>query len=309
MSHRVTTARRNAGTPGRLPSRPKLDASGEKQPLRQSGIRVVGEVPWGGHICVFYETKDDLLDTAAAYFKAGLASNEFCIWAISEPIAESDAMAALGRAIPDLQEQLAAGRMEIILGTDWYLRGDEFDLQRITGGWNRKLRAALGKGFDGMRVSGNAFWIESNHWREFCEYEYELDRSLAGQRMVVLCTYSLQASRAVDLLDVARAHQCCTARRKGDWEFLATPELQQARREIARLRGALGVLSRPFPGHELLTPRERVVLAQIVRGATTKEAARMLGISPRTVEFHRANVMRKLGARNPPDLVRRVLGD
>jgi DNA-binding CsgD family transcriptional regulator len=31
--------------------------------------------------------------------------------------------------------------------------------------------------------------------------------------------------------------------------------------------------------------------------------------SPRTVEFHRANVMRKLGARNTADLVRRVLGD
>ena len=129
---------------------------------------MVGEVPWGAHICVFYETKDDLLDTAAAYFKAGLASNEFCVWAISEPIAEADATAALRRAIPDLEAQLAAGRIEIIQGTDWYLRGNQFDLQRITGGWSEKLRAALAKGFDGMRVSGNAFWIESNHWQAFC---------------------------------------------------------------------------------------------------------------------------------------------
>lgn len=293
----------------RIPGRPKPAASAEDQSLRRSGIRVVGEVPWGAHICVFYETKDDLLDTAAAYFKAGLASNEFCVWAISEPIAEADATAALHRAIPDLPAHLAAGRIEIIPGTDWYLPGNQFDLQRITGGWSEKLRAALAKGFDGMRVSGNAFWIESNHWQEFCQYEHELDRSLAGQRMVVLCTYSLQASRAVDLLDVARAHQCCTARRNGDWEFLATPELRQARQEIERLQGALDVLSKPFPGHALLTPRERVALAQIVRGASSKEAARMLGISPRTVEFHRANLMRKLGARNTADLVRRVLGD
>jgi hypothetical protein len=33
------------------------------------------------------------------------------------------------------------------------------------------------------------------------------------------------------------------------------------------------------------------------------------GISPRTVEFHRANIMQKLGARNTADLVRRVLGE
>lgn len=310
MSRTVATAQRTGAATAPGPGNPKPGAPVDiDQPLRQSGIRVVGEVPWGAHICIFYETKDDLLDTAAAYFKAGLASNEFCVWAISEPVTEADARAALRRAIPDLEAHRAAGRIEILQGTDWYLRGNQFDLQRITGGWSEKLRAALDKGFDGMRVSGNAFWIESNHWQAFCEYEHELDRSLAGQRMVVLCTYSLQVSRAVDLLDVARAHQCCTARRNGDWEFLETPELRRAKQEIERLQSALGVLSKPFPGHDLLTPRERVALAQIVRGASNKEAARMLGISPRTVEFHRANVMRKLGARNTAELVRRVLGD
>src|SRR3984893_4014676 len=68
-------------------------------------------------------------------------------------------------------------------------------------------------------------------------------------------------------------------------------------------------LSKPFPDHELLTPRERVTSAQIVRGASSKEAARELGIGPRTVEFHRENIKRKLGAKNPVDLVRRVLGE
>ena len=51
------------------------------------------------------------------------------------------------------------------------------------------------------------------------------------------------------------------------------------------------------------------MLAQIARGASSKEAARLLGISPRTVEFHRANIMQKLGAKNTVDVVRRVLGE
>jgi DNA-binding CsgD family transcriptional regulator len=110
-------------------------------------------------------------------------------------------------------------------------------------------------------------------------------------------------------LDVARAHQCSTARRNGAWEFLETPELRQAKLEIEKLNGALDIPSKPFPGYKSLTPRERIALAQIVRGASSKEAARRLGISPRTVEFHRANVMRKLGAKNTADLVRRVLGE
>jgi DNA-binding CsgD family transcriptional regulator len=51
-----------------------------------------------------------------------------------------------------------------------------------------------------------------------------------------------------------------------------------------------------------------VVLAQVVKGASSKEAARHLNISPRTVEFHRKNIMRKLGARNVIDLLGIVLG-
>ena len=57
-----------------------------------------------------------------------------------------------------------------------------------------------------------------------------------------------------------------------------------------------------------LTPRERQVLAQIIAGASNKVAGRTLGISPRTVEVHRARIMEKLGAKNACDLARIVLG-
>lgn len=57
-------------------------------------------------------------------------------------------------------------------------------------------------------------------------------------------------------------------------------------------------------GASLLTPRERDVLQELVRGASNKEAGRSLGISPRTIEVHRARIMEKLGARNAADLVR-----
>ena len=194
-------------------------------------------------------------------------------------------------------------------GYDWYLRGDEFNSKKITSGWHEKLQFALDKGFEGLRISGNAFWIEHNRWNEFREYEQELDNSLEGRPMLVLCTYSLNASRAVDVLDVARAHQFTVARRRGQWEFSETPELKQAKREIKSLGEALLVLSRPFAGHELLTSRERTVLAQIVRGASSKEAAGWLKISPRTIEFHRGNIMQKLNAKNVADLVRIVVGN
>jgi DNA-binding NarL/FixJ family response regulator len=56
-----------------------------------------------------------------------------------------------------------------------------------------------------------------------------------------------------------------------------------------------------------LTPREREVLIRVARGLTNKETAAELGISSRTVEAHRDNLMRKLGIRSVAGLTRYVM--
>jgi RNA polymerase sigma factor (sigma-70 family) len=58
---------------------------------------------------------------------------------------------------------------------------------------------------------------------------------------------------------------------------------------------------------EKLTPRERDVLVRAARGLHAKEIAAELGISPRTVEVHKARLMTKLGTRNVAELVRVAL--
>jgi MEDS: MEthanogen/methylotroph, DcmR Sensory domain len=45
---------------------------------RKTGISVVGDRPWGTHLCLFYETKEDLLEIVLPYFKAGFESGEYC---------------------------------------------------------------------------------------------------------------------------------------------------------------------------------------------------------------------------------------
>jgi DNA-binding CsgD family transcriptional regulator len=61
------------------------------------------------------------------------------------------------------------------------------------------------------------------------------------------------------------------------------------------------------PGQKPLTKREREVLDLISEGCSNKQGALRMGISPRTFESHRAEAMRKLGARNTADLVRKAL--
>ncbi|MBE7734171.1 response regulator transcription factor [Devosia faecipullorum] len=92
-----------------------------------------------------------------------------------------------------------------------------------------------------------------------------------------------------------------------DSEHLLTIIRDALRRDVHL--GAMSDGRRPVEvrGFAQLTPREREVLQLITNGQSNKEAGRELGISPRTIEVHRARVMEKLGARNTADLMRIVL--
>jgi len=74
----------------------------------------------------------------------------------------------------------------------------------------------------------------------------------------------------------------------------------------AQNRGSEVMLS-PNAEQKPLTRREREVLALISEGCSNKQGALRMNISPRTFESHRAEAMRKLGARNTADLVRKAL--
>ena len=56
-----------------------------------------------------------------------------------------------------------------------------------------------------------------------------------------------------------------------------------------------------------LTPKEREVARHIVNGHTSKETGQAMGISPRTVEVHRAAILRKLGVRNAAELAAKMI--
>src|SRR5216684_7858166 len=59
--------------------------------------------------------------------------------------------------------------------------------------------------------------------------------------------------------------------------------------------------------HDALTPRERDILQLVAEGHTSAAIAERLGISPRTVEVHRANLLHKLGLRTQTDVIRYAL--
>jgi PAS domain S-box-containing protein len=209
--------------------------------FQETGISVIGNVPWGTHFCYFYDTKQDLLDVLVPYFKTGLESNEFCLWIISdsELITTEEAKRALGEAVPDLDRYLAAGNIEVVSHSQWFLRGGPFDPDRVASQFKEKLDEALARGYAGMRVNGSPAWLSTKSEKDLHAFEAKLDGLFPDQQIIASCSYQLAGIKGVQVFDIVRSHQFAIARRQGEWEIIESPELKQAKQEIKKLNEVL----------------------------------------------------------------------
>jgi two-component system, LuxR family, response regulator FixJ len=137
--------------------------------------------------------------------------------------------------------------------------------------------------------------------RDRCQFDL-LDRICAEHWRAPVMASSAEASipLAVDAV------------RRGAFDFIAKPF--EAGDIVARVNAALGdTSSRSGIPTDLwdqadFTGREWKVLEKIALGESAKEIAQALGLSSRTVEGYRANILRKAGVRSTTELVRRVFG-
>ncbi len=200
--------------------------------LRRSGLDVLGSVPWGTHFCQFYQSQQDLVEVLVPYFHQGLRDNELCMWVTSEPLGVEEATAALREVEPDLDQYLRRGQIEILDYTEWYLRDGHFDSDRVLEGWVDKLEAGSARGYDGLRLTGNTFWLESRDWAGFTAYEAAVDTVIGNYRMIAMCTYSLDRCGATEIMDVLSNHEFALIKREGRWETVES-RAQRAGRKRA----------------------------------------------------------------------------
>ncbi len=191
---------------------------------RDSGITLVGQLPWGTHFCQFYRTRKDLLDMLTPYFRAGLENQEKCVLVTSDFFTRENAIQAFLKKIPGMADYLKSGQMQVFPYTDWYLKGGKFDLQRTMDMWMEKHTEALSAGYAGLRVSGNPYWIDNKKdWDDFAAYEAEINRVIGGLNLLVLCTYSLKKCGVSEILDVIKNHEFSLAMNQGEWQIVNMP--------------------------------------------------------------------------------------
>jgi MEDS: MEthanogen/methylotroph, DcmR Sensory domain len=188
---------------------------------RRIGVPGIGTAPWGEHICVFFNTKEELLSLVVPYIKAGLEDNEFCMWITGDPVAEREAFQALEAVVPQLHHYLAQKQLEIMPSQQWYLPSGEFDAQIVLDNWVSRARHAETKGFAGIRITGNPVWLKSEEdWSQFGRFEETVHERIRSERVVALCTYPLGICQGRSIQKTLSSHNSAFILESDQWRRL-----------------------------------------------------------------------------------------
>lgn len=204
-----------------------------------AGMGPLTDMPWGTHLCYFFETQQDLLDTSLPFFQAGMENREFCLWIVCVPLTEAEAVRALRESIPGMERYLAEGGLEILIHAEPIMPGDFGEARRRVDYLHERLKQALELGYTGMRVAGSPSGIQKTDPKLYLEFERELAGSVVNQRMIALCQFPLAESSAAEILDAARTHELVVATRNGNCEVIETPKIKLSKAEIAKLNEQL----------------------------------------------------------------------
>jgi signal transduction histidine kinase len=256
------------------------------QLVRDSGIDVLGSVVWGTHVCLFYRTKQDLLNVLVPYFKAGLENNEFCMWVTCDPLDPAQAKKAMKKAMPDFGKYLKKGQIEILPHDRWYLDKGIFDRQRVMKGCMDKLNLALSNGYVGARITGNTSWLNEEFWDSFIEYEHQLNETIDRLPIIAVCTYRLDKCGTSEIVDVVNTHQLALIEQQGRWKLAKNAERKRAEKNAREYQAQLKSLASELTlveeheRHRLATELHDRISQALVISKIKLEALRKSGYGP-----------------------------
>jgi excisionase family DNA binding protein len=262
---------------------------------RSSGIDCVGPIPWGTHICQFYQSKSDLVDILVPYFKKGLEDNEYCFWAASDPLSAEECLVELGKVVPNLDVYLNRQQITVTDSETTYTRQGKFDADSTLQTLVETVESALKRGFDGVRASSNTSWLPKREWTPFAQYELSADFILHRRKAIGLCSYPLGRCAPSDIVEVVSGHRLVLIRAADGWRLIRN----NGNERLASLRNRgltyqeigqiIGVSRQRIA--DVLSPNRRIGPANVRKThlasphelLSATDAARFLGIHANTI--------------------------
>jgi PAS domain S-box-containing protein len=227
---------------------------------RRLGIDIIGEAPWGTHVCLFYQTQQQLIEILAPYLEAGVGSNEYCVWMVAEPLTVQVARRLIRREYKKLASYLKDGQIEILDRSPWQRENGEFNPQAMLAGWAEMERRALEKGFEGLRICGDMGWVEEADWEKIQNYEGQVDRETDQKHILALCAYNQEKCGTSKILDLISNHHLGLIQRSDKWEIIASSEYGQIKEALKASDNRYQALVNSAHQHIFMLSREGVYL-------------------------------------------------
>jgi len=176
------------------------------------------DMPWGSHVCQFYDDKEDLLKMLVPYFKQGLERNEACVWLVGDLMIE-EARNALATAVPDLDRFMQSGQMQIRHYTEFYTdeNGSVKPPDQLSNDFAAMGSTVRANGYEGLRASGSVSWVnDAESMTRFMDYETKVNLAIQNARIMAVCTYPAQAAAMCQCRELIHNHGNIFVKR-GEW--------------------------------------------------------------------------------------------
>lgn len=151
----------------------------------------VQNVSPGKHLYQFYRDREDYLPLLTAYFRAGLAQSNACLWLVAKHVGCQNAYEALKAKVPDLDLYMNSGAMVIRSAEEWYLTNGRFDEEKSSQNAAREYDRIQAAGFSILRAAGDAAAIPLTDWDALHRYECSIGPWINSHPVIGLCAYPI----------------------------------------------------------------------------------------------------------------------
>lgn len=188
--------------------------------ISHCGLPGIDRIPVGMHACHFYRDRKDLVAALVPYVIAGLRANERCIVVTAPPLPASEALQELRTAFDGTDDAVRSDALRVLDFDRWYTGAGGLKGLEVVQYWLDEEERALADGYNGLRISGNASFLEPEGWRTFMEYERAVTTSFDGRRIIALCSYPHEQCGEAVANEVRQAHHCALQRPDNYWQVV-----------------------------------------------------------------------------------------
>ncbi|MGM0453731.1 MAG: MEDS domain-containing protein, partial [Thermodesulfobacteriota bacterium] len=213
-------------------------------------------MPWGTHCCLFYHNIDELAELVISYFIAGLENNECCIWLTPATLSTETAIGWFEDHGIDARHYLSTGQLTIEDTRHHYLQSGRFDTEELLQKWLTWSDWAKQQNYDGIRISGDAFWAGSPDRQDFYDYEMAIDQALSETPILALCLYPTEHTDPYDISIASNSHEYSLIRHDKQWRVIENLGRRRAETQLDQNRDVFSSIVDHNPDAILVTDRD-----------------------------------------------------